>query len=371
MKQNKPRVMNYKKLYFMAVILPASLTLWGQQVSDSKTLMKSFRTTGDPVLEVTNKYGDVHITQSQSDSVTVRVEITASSNTGDKTDAMMADADVTISMSGSTVRAETTFRKGITPLFETFKGLTKNLINFDSRMKIDYFVECPPETVLRITNSYGDVYIGDEVSVLALKLSNGNLDASAVGNAQMLELTFAKANVRNIREGKVTLSFSELRTRETGKIKLESVSSKAWIDVASTVDLDSKRDDLHFGTVDIITGTSYFSDIITDHLTGELSMSVKYGNLSFENVRKDFRLIDVRSSYTDLDLALEDKSSYDLEIRHANAFVSLPGITPEPERTEISAQDKLFMTKVSAGSGPNRSPIRIDATRGEIRILQK
>lgn len=371
MKQNKPLAMNCKKLYLLAALLPAGLALCGQQVSDSKTLIKSFRVTANPVVEVSNKYGDVHITQSQSDSIKIRVEITASSNTGDKTDAMMQDVDVNISMTAETVRAETSFRKGITPLFESLKGLTKNLINFDSRMKIDYFVECPAETVLHITNSYGDVYIGDEVPVLALKLSNGNLDAAAVGNAQMLELTFSKANIRTIREGKVTLSFSELRTRETGNIKLASVSSKAWIDACGTVDLDSKRDDLHFGTIDVLTGTSYFSDIIADNLAGELSMSVKYGNISFENIHRRFRLIDVRSSYADLDLSLEERSAYDLEIRHANAFVSLPGITPEPERTEISAQDKLFLTKVTTGSGPSLSTIRIDATRGEIRILQK
>lgn len=371
MKQNKPLAMNFKRFYILAALLPAGLALCGQQVSDSKTLIKSFRAAARPVVEISNKYGDVHVTQSQGDSVKVRVEITASSNTGDRTDAMMQDVDVNITMTGETVRGITSFRKGITPLFESLKGLTKNLINFDSRMKIDYFVECPPETELRITNSYGDVYIGDEVPVLVLKLSNGNLDASAVGNAQMLELTFSKANIRNIREGKVILSFSELRTRETGNIKLASVSSKAWIDACGTVDLDSKRDDLHFGTVEVLTGTSYFSDIIVDYLTAELSISSKYGNLSFENILRSFRLIDVRSSYADLDLTLEERSAYDLEIRHANAFVSLPGVTPEPERTELSAQDKLFLTKVSTGSGQSLPTIRIDATRGEIRILQK
>lgn len=371
MKQYKLPAMNYKKLYLLALFLPAGLALCGQQVSDSKTLRKSFRTGSDAILDVTNKYGDVHITQSKTDSVTVRVEISASSNSGDKIDAMMSDVDVTISMTGETVRAETSFRKGITPLFESLKGLTKNLINFDSRMKIDYFVECPPRTVLRITNSYGDVYIGDETPVLALKLSNGNLDAAAVGNAEMMDLTFSKANVRSIREGKVTLSFSELRTRETGNIKLATVSSKVWIDVCGSTDLDSKRDDLHFGTVRVLTGTSYFSDIITDRLSNEINMSVKYGNLSFEQIERSFSLIDIKSSYADLDLVLEENSAYDLEIRHASAFVSLPGITPEPVRTEISAQDKLFMTKGSVGSGASRSPIRIDATRGEIRILQK
>lgn len=363
--------MNYRYLLFAVALIPVSMILSGQPVSDSKTLRKSFRAGSDAAVDVNNKYGDIHVSHSQGDSITVRVEVTATSNSGDKLDAMMSDVEVSLTMAGETVRAQTSFRKGITLLFESLKGLTKNLINFESRLKIDYFIECPPRTVLRITNSYGDVYIGDETSVLALKLSNGNLDAAAVGNAQMMELTFSKANVRSIREGKVTLSFSELRTKETGMIKLVSVSSKAWIDECTSVDLDSKRDDFHFGTVGVMTGTSYFTDIVADHLTGEINLSFKYGNISFDNIERGFRLIDIKSSYADLDLAFEENSSYDLEIRDANAFVSLPGVKPEPERTEISADEKIFLTKVSVGSHPDRSVIRIDATRGEVRVLQK
>ncbi len=371
LRMKKTMAMNYKNLLLLALLLPVWIGVSGQQFSDSKTLRKSFRAGSDAVLDVTNKYGDIHIMHSGSDSITIIVEITASSNTGDKINAMMSDVDVSLTMNGETVRAVTSFRKGITPLFESLKGLTKNLINFDSRLKIDYRIDCPPRTVLRINNSYGDVYIGDETPVLALSLSNGNLDAAAVGNVQMMELTFAKANVRSIGEGKVTLSFSELRTREAGKIKLATVSSKVWIDTYRTVDLDSKRDDLHLGTGEVITGTAYFSDIITDRLTGEVNMSVKYGNLSFENVDRSFRLIDIRSSYADIDMAMDERSGYDLEIRHTNAFVSLPGITPVPEKTEISAQEKLYLTKATVGSGSDRSQVRIDATRGEIRLLQK
>lgn len=371
MKKITTMAMNYRTLLLMSMMLVAGLSLSGQQFSDSKTLRKSFAAGRNGVLDVTNKYGDIHIMHSVSDSITITVEITASSNTGDKIDAMMSDVDVNLTGSGETVRAATSFRKGITPLFESLKGLTKNLINFDSRLKIDYRIECPPGTELRISNSYGDVYIGDETRVLALSLSNGNLDAAAVGNAQMMELTFAKANVRSIGEGKLTLSFSELRTRETGRIKLASVSSKVWIDTYGTIDLDSKRDDLHLGTGEVITGTAYFSDIITDRLTGEVNISVKYGNISFENVDRSFRVIDIRSSYADIDMAMDEKSAYELEIRHASAFVSLPGITPVPERTEISTQEKLYQTRATVGSGPDRSMVRIDATRGEIRLLQK
>ncbi|MCK7460994.1 MAG: hypothetical protein MZU84_02460 [Sphingobacterium sp.] len=59
-------------------------------------------------------------------------------------DAMMSDVEVSLTMAGETVGPRPPLTKGITPLFESLKGLTKNLINFDSRLKIDYFIECPP-----------------------------------------------------------------------------------------------------------------------------------------------------------------------------------------------------------------------------------
>jgi coenzyme F420-reducing hydrogenase delta subunit len=365
------QIMNYRNHLIALLLSLGTLSLQGQQMTDSKTFMKSFRAGADAVVDVTNKYGNIHISHGNADSVSVRVEVTASSDKESKLSSMMSDVDVSITMTNETVHAETTFNKGITPLLESLKGLTKNIINYGSRLKIDYFIECPPSAVLRITNSYGDVYIGDETPELTLKLSNGSLDAGLIDYAREIDLTFCKANVRSIREGKIILSFSELRMKGAEKIKLTSSSSKVWIDSCGTLDIDSKSDDINLGSVSVITGISHFSDINTGNISGELSLAMKYGNLSCEKIDEKFSLIDISSSYTDVDLLLPEKASYDLEIRHTNAFVSLPGITPEPERTTVSEEDKIYITSGRYGSSPDSSKIRIDATRGEIRILQK
>jgi hypothetical protein len=364
-------IMNYKKQLLGLILLAATMSVSGQQFSDTKTLRKTFTVGENATVEVTNKYGDIHITHSPGDEVTVRAEITASSNTSDKLRNMMSDVEVSMTLAGESVVVQTSFAKGITPLFESLKGLTKNLINFESKLKIDYYIECPFRTALRITNSYGDVYIGDEIPDLTLRLSNGSLDAGVVRNAGLIELTFCKANVRSIDRGKLTLSFSELRTKETGDISLSSVSSKVWIDDGRKIDIDSKRDDLSLGETAVITGISYFSDIRIAGLAEEISLSMKYGNFSCEDVHDRFSLIDIKSSYTDVDLVMSEKASYNMEVRHTNAFVSLPGIKPEPKETEISADDKIYLTTARFGGSPDRSRIRIDATRGEIRIMQQ
>jgi hypothetical protein len=365
------QIMNYRNHLIALILSLGTLTLQGQEMTDSKTFMKSFSAGDDAVLEVTNKYGNIHISHGKVDSISVRVEVTASSDKESKLSSMMSDVDISITMTNETVRAQTIFTKGVTPLLETLKGLTKNIINYGSRLKIDYFIECPPSTILRLTNSYGDVYIGDETRELTLKLSNGSLDAGVIKNAELIELTFCKANVRSIMEGKIILSFSELRTKGTENIRLTSVSSKVWIDSCGTVDIDSKSDDINLGSVSVITGITHFSDFNLENVTKELSLVMKYGNLSCEKVDEKFSLMDIRSSYTDVDLLLPEKASYDLEIRHTNAFVSLSGITPEPERTTVNDEDQIYITSGRYGSSPSSSKIRIDASRGEIRIVQR
>ncbi|MCK7539299.1 MAG: hypothetical protein MZV63_54515 [Marinilabiliales bacterium] len=51
--------------------------------------------------------------------------------------------------------------RSVNTFLESFKGLTRSFINYDTRLQINYFIECPPQARLRIENSYGDVYIPD------------------------------------------------------------------------------------------------------------------------------------------------------------------------------------------------------------------
>ena len=139
--------MNYKNHLIALTLSLGTLTLQGQQMTDNKTLMKAFRAGNDPVLEVTNKYGNIQINHRNADSISIKVEITATSNKESKLSTMMSDVDISINKTNETVRAQTNFNQGITPLLESLKGLTKNIINYKSRLKVNYYIDCPPSTI--------------------------------------------------------------------------------------------------------------------------------------------------------------------------------------------------------------------------------
>jgi hypothetical protein len=363
--------MNYK-----AFILATSLLLWclvatGQQVSDSKTFRKSFKAEGIITVDVTNKYGSIHISQTDKDSVSVRVEAEATSDNENKLKGMMSGVDISITKTNDRVIAQTVVGKSVNSFLESFKGITKSFINYDTRLQINYFIECPHGSKLVINNSYGDVYISDPATELTLTLANGSLDAGEIENVRQMNLSFCKAEIRNVRKGQINLNYGEMRCDSAGDISLVIRASKTKIGRVEKLNLDSKRDDITIEEAGIIRGSSFFSDITISALTSEAGMVMKYGNFTVNNLLPGFSLIDLNTSYTDVDFTLAEKSSYDLEIRHTNAYVSLPGLNPEPERTTINADSKIYLTTGKFGHSPDASRIRIEANRGEIRIVQK
>ena len=365
------RIMNYKCCLATALMLISSLIASGQEMTDSRTFMKSFRVGENPTVDVSNKYGNIHISHAQGDSVTIRVEVTATTTSEQRLREMISDVEISLTMTNQTVRGQTIFAKSFTTLFETFKGLTKSIINYESRLRIDYFIKCPPSTELRLTNSYGDVYIGEETGELTLTLSNGSFDAEVIRNALSLDLTFCKADIRRLEEGRVTVSFGEMRIREAGHVNLITRSSKVQVEDAGELNLDSKRDVITLGKTAILTGTTYFTDLNSEMVTGEISLLTKYGNLSFDDITESFSLVNINSSYADMDLSMAPQASYNLEIRHTDAFVTLPGVSPEPEKRDISAENKIFLTTGKVGPTPGRARIRIEALKGEVRLKQK
>lgn len=136
--------MNYKAFIIAASLLSWSLAASGQQVTDSKTFRKSFITKETVTVDVTNKYGNIHISHSAGDSATVRVEVEATSDNESKLKGMMSGVDISITESDDRIIARTMVGNSVNSFLESFKGITRSFINYETRLQINYFIECPP-----------------------------------------------------------------------------------------------------------------------------------------------------------------------------------------------------------------------------------
>ena len=185
--QKKPEAMSCKRVFILLLVLFPSYVLLSQRVSETRSFIKTFSSSDESVLEVNNKYGTIEITTWNRDSVLIRAEIKGSAPNQSKLVKMFDEIDVKITGSGNLIIANTVFNQSINAFFENFKGMTSKVINYDSQVEINYYINVPEYVNLRIINRYGDVFMEKNSGNFDLTLSNGSFkaDIPEIGRAHV------------------------------------------------------------------------------------------------------------------------------------------------------------------------------------------
>ena len=360
--------MNYSRISasFFAVLLAAAISAQG--ITETRSFMKSVPADMSSRLELTNKYGSIHITAWDKDSVNVRVELKGYAPSREKLRKMFDGITVNFTEARELLSVKTEFTQSIGMLFENFKGMTGKFITYESKVEINYYVNVPSYINLTVDSRYGDVFMEDIGGQSSVAVSNGSLKAGTLGKGTSLSLTFCDASVSRIESGNVKSSFSELSVRDAGDLSVSSVSSRFEIGEAGKIYTESRRDKFFIDELASFEGDSYFSEIRIGVLREKIDFTTKYGNLDARNIERGFRNVTINSSFTDLILEFSENSSYEFEIRELNSSVGLPSEKTKSEMKTISSEKKEYMTFGTYGSNPGSSRVKIDATRSKVYI---
>jgi hypothetical protein len=366
--QKNPKAMNFRNALSLALILLSPVLIKGQSSSEKRIFRKTFPVKKEMTVEITNKYGTIHLTTWNKDSVAIRAEIEAFAPSQSRLGKMFEGISISFSESNYQIIAQTDFTQSINMLFESFKGMTNKLIPYDSRVQINYFVILPENVNLKIDNKFGDVYMENNSADISISVSNGSFKANTLNKASDLKLSFCDATINKIVSGKLDVSFSEIVIGESKNLNISSISSRFDLKKSEKIHTESRRDKFFIGNVFSVDGDSYFTDFKIDELKDELSLITKYGSLYIDIINKDIQLININSGYTDISLSFDQAASYNLDIRHINAFLTTPERNAKLEKKAISEEKKEYMTFGTVGKNPGNVRIKIDATRGNIFI---
>jgi hypothetical protein len=366
--RKRAKAMNYKTILTVSLTLLIFRSLSAQSNSELRSFIKTVPVGKETTLEVTNKYGTIHITPWNKDSAYIRAEVKAFAGSQSKLNKMYEGITINITDTRYIVRAQTDFTQNINMLFESFKGMTNKLISYDSRVEINYYISIPEYLNLKIENKYGDVYMEDNTGTLSVSVSNGSFKANSLGKGSSLNLTFCDASVNSITSGNIDASFSEISIGETGDLSINSISSRYDIKNAGIIRSESRRDKFFIGNIETLHGNSYFTDYKVNNLKKELNLTTRYGSVNAGLIEKGFETININSGYSDISLDFEESSSYNLDIRHINAFLVLPDKNIKTEQKALNEEKKEFMTYGTVGRNPGSAKVKIDATRGNIYL---
>lgn len=360
--------MNFRHLFTLILILPAPLLATGQFFSEKRTFEKEFHVNREMTLEISNKYGTIHLTTWKKDSVSVRTEIVASASSQSKLGKMFEGINVSFSESNLQIIAQTNFTQSIGMLFESFKGMTSKLIPYETRVQINYFVSIPENINLKIDNKYGDIYMENNSADVKISLSNGSFKADVLNNASALSLSFCDATINKITAGKIDASFSEVEIKESDNLSISSISGRFELKQIGKIHTDSRRDKFYIGKILSIDGDSYFSDFKIDELRNELNLITRYGSVDAGLIDKNIQSVTINSSYTDISLNFDQTASYNLDVRYISSSLTTPEKNSSLERKVINEEKKENMTFGTVGKNPGNVKVKIDANRGNIFI---
>jgi len=360
--------MHYRRFTLILILLCLIQNSYGQAFSEKRSFKKSVPVNNEMTLEINNKYGSIHISSSRSDTVSIRAEVEATASNLDRLSKMLQGISVNISETSYLVRAQTDFSQTINMLFESFKGMTNKLIPYESRIQINYFIEAPEYLNIRITNKYGDVYLENTTGNFSIDLSNGSFKANSLDKTSQMNLDFCDATINRVNEGKIDASFSEVVIGESISLSITSVSSRFDLKNNSILDTRSRRDKFFIGNVRTIRGNSYFSEYRIENLEAEINLEPKYGRIDVDYIGKNCEMINIISGYTDIYLTFDPSISYNLDIKHTNAFLVLPDGKTKVEKKVFNEDKKEFMTFGSVGKNPGDLKVIIEANRGNIYL---
>lgn len=360
--------MTRKNLLLSVIIFLTVFPVSAQSVSEKRNVVKSMHCSGDTKLEISNKYGDIHITTWDKDSVYIMAEIEAFAPSHAKLDKMFEGININMTGTSFLIRAKTEFDKDITELLEGFKDLTGKIITYNSKVRINYFINAPDNVDINIENQSGDIYMETNKKSVKVTLSNGSFRANSLNRISELALSFGSAEIGSVKNAELKPVFSELVIGNSDDLSVNSTSSRFNINKTGRIKADSRRDKFFIGTISDLEGDSYFTDYKIEDLETLASVTVKYGNFDVTRIGNQLERIDITSVNSDISLSGNPSLSYNFEIRHTNSFVVIPEKNTRSEKQAVNGERDENLISGTVGNNPGSRKIRIDATRGNIYL---
>jgi hypothetical protein len=310
----------------------------GQVYSDRK--VREFKVTDKTSVEVSNKYGKIHVITWDKDSVRFEADLRISSSNYQKMEKLRDNINFEFTATKTFIVAKTVFTNQATIISDFVDAFIPS-----NQVSINYMVYVPEYVTLKVENKFGDIYMDDFNGSLELILSNGDLKANKLSGAPVVRVSAGNGTINSITDGKIYVSYSDLQIRNAGKVYLETRSSVLTIDQSNEVTTDSRRDKFILGKTNELSASGYFSVFSIENLNKDLRCSLKYGNIVVQQINDAFSFINIDSEYSDIDLFFERNTSYLLDIsHHYDVYINLPANLAKIETKVQNESEKIMLS---------------------------
>ena len=360
------------KFFILACTFCLAIITQAQQVEFHKSTYKSFKITPETSVQISNKYGNIHIVKSNSDSVTFFVEIKATDKDTIKATKIFNNIDVIFDASLYYVIAKTTFKDYNGSVWSNISEIANTAFNSSSNIEINWTVTIPENIEVKIENKFGNIYTTDHSSNITIDLSNGDFQAHNLSGKSNIKVEFGNIKIKNISTSKLELSYVEGEISSAKNMDLYSRATTLNLPLINNLEINSRHDKLYIDSVDVLKGEASFSLIKLNKALKNTMLNLKYGSIYFNIINNTTTSIFITSASTDLYLNYEKSFSGKFELTYRKTTFVLP--SSFDSFTKVLLDEKLQQYKINGLIGvpkTDSSEIKLNLSSGSLTCGEK
>ena len=290
-------------------------------------------------IQIDTKYGDLTIESSDRETVSFEVLTTVWAPSNQRGQNMLNNIKVDIAESDYEITASTEV--------DVEAGAFSWQVGKET-YRINLKILVPNNLELNITHKYGDVFVTDMESPMAIDLKYGNANLSNVYGDMVIDLAYVNRCRINQISGDVraNLQNSHLNIKKCDELDLRSVNSQVDVQHANLLTSITKNDDIKVNTlssfvnkgsydrieidqVDAVDISTQYAQIGIQKINRSARFETGFGEVRLNDIDDDFRQLDLEGRYTDY--YLNPAGSYTLDV-----------IT---EETEVTLEDEMVINE--------------------------
>ncbi|MCB0430976.1 MAG: hypothetical protein H6585_06135 [Flavobacteriales bacterium] len=313
------------KLTLLCCVLPLFSAV-AQDISQTKEIRKQFAFGQGCRLDVENKYGNVHVTTWDKDSVAVVIQVDVGGKKQEDVDKILGMLDFSLTGTPAQVTLKTLWAENANAwqrsAMELKKGLSSHI-----RMQVDYHITMPARGDIDLDNRFGDVYLPVLQGKTRITVNHGDLRVDGLIGNSTVDVSYGKAKIRQMGNGSIKLVFGDLVVDKAGDLDLETSSAQVEILEAESLRIDSRHDTYALSNLASLKGKTLFTDIRLRKLTRLADLDVRYGDIDLGGIQSTCAEVYLQGSYTGLNLEFAEDAPFSLHAElENNKELTLPSV---------------------------------------------
>lgn len=268
-----------------------------------RTISKEFTVSANDVVSVSNKYGNLTISEWKENKVSFTVEITGHGKKAQIAEGMADRVSVDFNQNGNKVSAVTVFQE-------------KRIKCNDCGTTVNYTINVPTDVYLNLVNKYGNIALNRTDRSFQCSLKYGNLSANQLlGDSNVVAVKYGNADINEVRKLDLEIKYGNLTLEKVETLNLTSGYSKNRMGTVGKMELTSKYDSFKIRSLGRLNMTTGYSDFEIGELKESFIVSeIKYGKVKIAKVAAGFDEIKIDAAYTPIRLGITPQHNFQAKL---------------------------------------------------------